>query len=136
MAKQFFYISIGILALTVAYHLVAVPPVEADWDESGFSCVAGGQSNVYWSHSGEAYTLHGDGSWIRESSLDLPVSSTSVAHTGHISPQGLAVITTTGEAWIIEQYSGGSWKQAPSFPGCGSAASEPATWGGIKGEFK
>ena len=130
MAKRFFYVSMGILALTVAYNLGA-RSVEADWDPDGMGCVAGVQEHIWWAQSGEAWELNGR-SWTVRPEYDLPVSASSVKMTGnHFG--NVALVTTSDDVWVY--LSGSGWQQADPFPGSGTPTTK-SLWGDVKRKFR
>ncbi len=130
MAKQFFYISIGILALAVAYHLIAVDPVEADWNTFAVGCFTGVDGNTWYSTSGEAWDVNGNTlEWYPAEDEDLPVSTTQIELFG-----SHCFSTTSGDVWVFSGTYG--WRMMQPFPSCGGTATEKSSWGDIKREFK
>jgi len=130
MSKRFFYVSLGVLALAIAWHLGA-RSARGDWDTSGLGSIGGVQGPIWWAHSGEAYRLEAGGSWTRDSGYDLPSMTGQVELTGEY-PQGIAVATSTDEVFL---HTASGWFRAQPFPGSGTAT-EKTSWGGFKKQFK
>lgn len=130
MAKRFFYVSMGVLALAVAYLLLAVDPVEADWDEGGLSCVAGGDGLYWYDQSGSAYRMNPSSyQWETASDRDLPISVSSVSFFGTLDDShDRILITASGETWIFNAY---GWQTVGSFPSCGGTATKNECWGNL-----
>ncbi len=133
MAKQFFFISMGVLALAIAYNLVAVRPVEAAWEPGETGCVACSAENYFWSQAGEAYyVIPETATWMDDAEKNLPVPASTVKFMTRTG-SNFYLATVTDEVWI--HYSSGVWQQIATFPGCGGTATEKSSWGEIKREF-
>ncbi len=127
-ARRFLCVSLGILALSIAYHLGA---------QKATASIASGQIVGLWgSHAhtaaGEVWRI-GPPNWTREPTWDLPVPVSEVKFIDAGEPWVAAatLITQADEAWVL---SGTQWYNLGVFPG-GSTASKSTTWGEIKGRF-
>ena len=133
MAKRFFYISLGILALAVAWSLVAVS-ARASTDGDEHACVAVGDGLWWFSNSGEAFKLGTGGNWSREADHDLPVPPGQIRYLGNLGDQitltggqvSLILITNSNEFWawgfvkpsVRMSRPERRWVKCDTFPGC------------------
>jgi hypothetical protein len=139
MAKKFMFVCVGILALTVAFLLGAQFGRAEYVDHAAYGIVAGsaGESDdgsgeygcaTVLLDNGEVWSLDGSG-WQRSSppaALPVPISQIKFwTRTG--------IITTSNEVWWLDYE--GVWRNAGS-PPIGPTATQPATWGSIKAQFK
>ena len=132
MAKQFFYVSMGILALVVAYHLGAVKAAKAEWTGSG--CVVGMACPYFYAPTGEAYIFsESSEAWERRDEVDLPVPIADVAMLDDYSTNKY-LVTVSGEVW--RWIPSGPWEQLPQLPSCIPSKTEQTSWGGLKDMFR
>jgi hypothetical protein len=126
MAKNFFFMTLGILALALAYNLGA-ERARADWNPSAPGVIIGGSNYRWWDTSGECWKLGLDG-WTREPvTFDLPVP---VSQIKFIDFTGLAqLITTDDHGWVNNN----GWRDMGPFPGSVSLQTE--SWAKIKGRY-
>jgi len=101
MAKQFFYISMGVLALVVVWAFGAQPTAAGDADYAHrFVC---GDKLWWFTEAGEAYELARAGEWSRKEDLDLPISTSEVVATsarlGSLGLASFTMLTNKGEVW-------------------------------------
>jgi hypothetical protein len=137
MSKRFFYVSLGVLTLAIAWSLGAMS-ARADWDNEGVGPIAGSGSwsPYYWGRSGQCYYLSTSGSWTSAPEYALPVSAGDLAVTGNAYGGGVlaVIVTRAGQTWLLSS-STGLWEQGDLFPGS-VTATEKTSWGGIKKQFK
>lgn len=129
LAKRFFYVSMGILALMVAYHLGAVKAT------ASFSS---GQIVGLWGYhahteAGDAWALY-PSTWSRDPAYDLPVPVSDVKFIGGDRDGGAWLVTRSDEGWV--RYDAG-WQSLGSFPGGPTSVPpmSPVSWGEVKGQF-
>ena len=133
MCRQFFYVSLGILALTMACGIVATN-ASADWDPDASTCIIGfsdssGPPYHVFANSGDCYVLWSDGSWQRDAVYDLPVS------TSEIRLLGREIIVTHGDVVWDWDNALDQWVLADPFPGCASPTEE-TSWGRLKAKYR
>jgi len=139
LARRFFYVSLGILALAVAYHLGATRAT-AEWNHSVPGEIVGFASRggicYAFSQSGQAWGLDSPSGWTREPTVDLPVPVSDVKFCVG-STINLFIVTNSDEVWSQDWANG--WVSMPAFPGGSTGVSaptlEPTTWGKLKGEY-
>ena len=131
MAKQFFYISIGILALTISYHFGAVNTAKADWDPMAMGEIVGVGGLWAYTASGEAWNIAGQ--YYRDTIKDLPVPTSEVKF---LRGDGTSLFLITLSDDLYRTFDAtGEWVGPVSFPG-GSAEAQRSSWGEIKREFR
>ena len=127
MAKRFFYVSMGILALMVAYNLGA-RSAEADWDSTLPGEIIGAAGLTVYTCNGEAWDV--DQGWVRKPDMDLPVPSSEVK-----------ILTSSGSVvYLITQSeelyrTNGGWSYYGPFPGSGTPTTK-SSWGDVKRKFR
>jgi hypothetical protein len=127
MARRFFYISLGVLALAIAWNLGAMN-ARADWDPGGSGCIAGLHWRYVYDYLGRCWHVSESGAWNPEPGLDIPVPAAQVKFF-----EDMVLVTTTDQVW---HHVSTGWELADPFPGCGGTALEKSSWGGIKKQFR
>ena len=146
MARKFFLVSLGILALAIAYNLGA-ERARADWDATApGQIIGGGMNNVndsrWYTATGEAWTLDRHG-WERgewEARTDLPVPANQVKFLnfeGGSGGFGVHLITVDDVGWTIHTAhpTHGEWTEVGPFPG-GPVTVDPQSFGKTKGSYR
>ena len=127
MAKQFFYVCLGVLCL-VAAHQLGVERAQADWDPSVSGEIVGVWAGVGFTRTGEAWTFwNAAEGWLRAPNHDLPVPVSEVKFID----QG-SVITIDDVAW---RRANDEWVEIGPFPG-GPVPLQPDSWGKIKDRYR
>jgi hypothetical protein len=136
MARKFFYVAMGILALAVVFHLGAITsegpdPALADHvDHLGTGIVA-----LKGSHALDEYgqVWQWAGGWTRAPDRDppVPVNEVKLWESDYL-------ITTSDEGFTWSSVSG--WVSYGQWPGAGTRVSDEravkTTWSEVKAEFK
>lgn len=131
LARRFLYVSLGILALSIAYHL-GVASARADWHLAASGSIKG--LAAIWAHddAGQAWELRSSG-WLRRPERDLPMPVSDVK----FMDGGYSLITVSDEGWVYSDGTG--WISCGSFPGSATGVQSPrveeSRWGKLKGSF-
>ncbi len=125
-AKAFMFVSIGILALVVAFQF-EVRTSRADFDESAAIRVVGlgGNGLVALLADGTVFAANASHDWYEDDSSPVPVSVASIAFWN-----GSNLVTNSDECWIFD----GAWEQAPSLPG--AVRAQDSSWSQVKASYK
>ena len=130
MAKRFFYISLGILALTIAYNLGAGT---ANAGNAGDPFPIGNMVAVHegqiLSEDGAIWACDASGSWFHAGAVPIPTSDVA-----HYTPY--IVVSRTGDVYRSPMTNNDDWILTDPFPGSGGTATEKSSWGDIKKEFR
>jgi hypothetical protein len=120
MAKKFFLVSLGILALTLAYQVgvrtavaavsytPGAPAEKTSWDPESSLAIVGGEDRIWWTAAGNAWYLSKGGEWLQVREMDLPVPIGEVRFL-----TSSVLVTTEGEVWHAPF---GVWEKAKPFP--------------------
>ncbi len=130
MAKKFMFACMGVLALTVAFHLGAQygkADTIVDHTATGIVAFESQLGPSVLIASGEVWFCD-DSGWRRESNLEPPVP---VSQIRFWAPG--AFVSTSDELWAYD-WVANSWNNCGSPPGV--VATQTSTWGQIKAEFK
>jgi hypothetical protein len=133
MARRFLYVSIGILALSLAHHF-GVTGTTAQVG-AGAGPILGASLSRAWDHFGQAWQT--GGTWTRRPEWDLPVSADDVLFIdGNAAGAGgsATLATTTGTVW---EFNGsiGVWSYEGQWPG-GPTSAENQSFGKTKGLYR
>ena len=121
LARKFFLVSLGALALAIAFSLASRSVKAAVAYRQGVGGartaavagptgnIIGGEDRTWWSRSGTAWHVGMDGAWTQIPELDLPVSADELAFLSTS-----VIVTVSGEVWHA---SFGGWAKAEPFPG-------------------
>ncbi|MFN0150505.1 MAG: hypothetical protein ACKVU1_07330 [bacterium] len=138
LARRFFYVSLGILALSIAYHL-GVNRAEAEWNQNASGQIVGfvgdgGGGGLAITSSGEAWRVEPTVGWTRTPGGDLPqeILASEVAFFDGSASGGYVIVTSSDEVWV--NY-GSPWRSVGALPG-GTNATEATSWGKLKGSFR
>ena len=137
MARRFFYVSLGILALALAYNLGAS---RTEAQSSGTTVVLGLAGDVVWDGSGQAWEIQSASQWDRVPEWDVPVPAAEVLF---IQTRGSGFIgffadlgTANGEVWGFNSNSPAPhWTYRGQVPGS-PVPVEGSSFGAIKGSYK
>jgi len=127
VARKFFYVSLGILALSIAYQLGA-GSVRADFDDSTNSPIVGMHGDNVLDRNGEVWSLFSL-SWDRRPTQDPPVPISEIRFW-----QVNQLITHDDVAWAWSGYPDFEWVNIGPYPGTVSVEAE--SFGSTKGRFR
>jgi hypothetical protein len=130
MAKKFMYVCLGILALSVAFHLGAEYGSASIVDHAATGVIAHSSQFVLLD-TGEVWRCEDDpfGTWTQYVECTPPVAVSQIKFWGPY-----AVVTQSNEVWIyFESGPHSGWNSFGTPPG--SVSTQPATWGQIKADF-
>lgn len=127
-ARRFLFISLGILALSIAYHLGG-DIARADRDDSNLGAIRLCTGPAVVSQAGEMWVFRGGGGtgfWERFPLLNPPVPTSEIKF---YESGGQLIITRSDEAWW---FSNGNWANYGAPPLSPTPTKSPS-WGQLKG---
>jgi hypothetical protein len=129
MAKKFMYVCLGVLALTLAFHLGARYGEAGYVDHSTTGVVAAAPDGRYFLfEDGTVHTFDTINGWSPSSSWDLPIPVSQVKFWVN---EGF-FISTDDEAWDKGSFAE-EWINYGPPPG--TVSTQPTTWSRVKAEF-